>query len=869
MIVNSEPKTKSQSWEGCDLESLVQWARKHAAVREDRFAQWIQRTNYKTGEKYWRWDAAKQELLDEFLMGHFRGDCVIGLYLLDDTSAGRHVVWDIDAHDENADPELNWRYAKFLYERLRELDFEPILEDSNGAGGYHVWVFFGEDIAGDILYRFVRWIGRNCPEGIELECFPKQRTLDGRKLGNQVRLPGKHHKRDHWSRFWDGDANEWVEGQKAGEWLTKNTFPAILENIPDEALKWGEITEGEYQSQPILFGDGNRPGDAFEIVSTWEQILLPHGWQIHSQQGDVTYWTRPGKDVSEGQSATTGYCGDRLYVFSSSAYPFEAEKSYSKFAAHTLLNHNGNFKAAARQLGEQRRTAKHREMEALYEQACQVESENRQSSSVTTAPESRNGWGEVLPLEATQKSVPDFPIEIVREIVPEFYDICTEIAHHFQVPVDLPACLGLSILSMALPGRVQVEIEAGGRVEECMLWTLCALESGMAKSPVLRLMKSPCYEFERSFREGQKDQIIQANAERKRLQSRLKELQKADSDTFDEESALEWELSLPQPQQLSLFLSDATPEAIVQALSEQSGRIAILDDEATLLDIAGGKRYGQTNYDVLFAGWSGQPYTQNRATRANIHLDSVCITVGIAPQPIVIEQLMQDQFAVEKGFVPRFLISYPDNSILGQRRFIAEPIPESAIEGWKRLVMRQFRDAMKHEGMIHRLGEGWKLVREVHDRLEPSLAKGKLLYPMQSWVNKAKRGQLVRLAAVLHFASGNRDELIPVETTKAAVTIFDYFLEHAKKVYSLRESSPVLETAKRILQAIKLRKVAEFKPSHWKGVIHSMRKIDNSLLEDAYELLQEANIVRRQTVVTKQGKEVERFHVNPACLEER
>jgi hypothetical protein len=40
---------------------------------------------------------------------------------------------------------------------------------------------------------------------------------------------------------------------------------------------------------------------------------------------------------------------DRLYVFTSST-PFEPEKSYSKFAAYVVLNHGGDFAAAARHI---------------------------------------------------------------------------------------------------------------------------------------------------------------------------------------------------------------------------------------------------------------------------------------------------------------------------------------------------------------------------------------------------------------------------------------------------------------------------------------------------------------------------------------
>lgn len=49
-----------------------------------------------------------------------------------------------------------------------------------------------------------------------------------------------------------------------------------------------------------------------------------------------------------GASATTNYngCG-LLYVFSSSAPPFEEGTAYTKFHAYTLLEHGGDFRQAA------------------------------------------------------------------------------------------------------------------------------------------------------------------------------------------------------------------------------------------------------------------------------------------------------------------------------------------------------------------------------------------------------------------------------------------------------------------------------------------------------------------------------------------
>jgi putative DNA primase/helicase len=94
--------------------------------------------------------------------------------------------------------------------------------------------------------------------------------------------------------------------------------------------------------------NGTRPGEAFTARTTWGEVLEPHGWTAIYTRGATTYWRRPGKAL--GVSATTNHGGsDLLFMFSSSTV-FEADKSYSRFGAYTILDHGGDFRAAARAL---------------------------------------------------------------------------------------------------------------------------------------------------------------------------------------------------------------------------------------------------------------------------------------------------------------------------------------------------------------------------------------------------------------------------------------------------------------------------------------------------------------------------------------
>lgn len=97
---------------------------------------------------------------------------------------------------------------------------------------------------------------------------------------------------------------------------------------------------------------GKRPGDLYNQRVCWEAVLVPHGWKLLFMRDGQGYWQRPGKE-GPGISATTNYRGcDLFYVFSTSTV-FEAGRSYSKFGAYTLLEHGGDFAAAARTLAAQ------------------------------------------------------------------------------------------------------------------------------------------------------------------------------------------------------------------------------------------------------------------------------------------------------------------------------------------------------------------------------------------------------------------------------------------------------------------------------------------------------------------------------------
>jgi hypothetical protein len=142
---------------------------------------------------------------------------IVGLHVTAPDETCRWVVADIDAHpDDNADPAANLRLALHIYAKAGGAGLSPLLVDSDGAGGFHVWAVFRDPVPAATAWRLGKWLALDHAEfgfAKPPETFPKKPVLTGKRFGGWVRLPGRHHKRDHWSRVWDG--RRWLEGEEA------------------------------------------------------------------------------------------------------------------------------------------------------------------------------------------------------------------------------------------------------------------------------------------------------------------------------------------------------------------------------------------------------------------------------------------------------------------------------------------------------------------------------------------------------------------------------------------------------------------------------------------------------------------------------
>lgn len=175
------------------------------AGREDVHArQWAQ-PGGETG-----YSPVKEPLTPAVVRNHLLGTYTVGVYpiRLDGTCTFFAVDLDVDRaalEQARSQPALARQLRADLRAEglrllrvLQELGLPVLFEDS-GYKGRHYWVFLAEPEAAPVLHQLGRlllgWQARQLPRGLHLEFFPKQAAVQGKGLGNLIKLPLGIHRR--------------------------------------------------------------------------------------------------------------------------------------------------------------------------------------------------------------------------------------------------------------------------------------------------------------------------------------------------------------------------------------------------------------------------------------------------------------------------------------------------------------------------------------------------------------------------------------------------------------------------------------------------------------------------------------------------
>jgi hypothetical protein len=289
----------------------------------------------------------------------------IGLHSTSEHNFSSWGAIDIDHHGEDGSttPEQNTAAAIAWCERLREMGFQPLLEDSNGNGGFHLLVIFDTPIPARDVYAFLQALVADfATRGFDKppETFPKQPDVK-EKFGNWLRLAGKHPRRDHFSRFYDAATGTWRQGQDAIDLLltlplSSSALVPTVEEVEATPEQVRRASKARVKSRPGMNGQAG-------VIDEWNRqrplvdTLKRCGY---TRAGDR--FIRAG-----GRSASVTIFGDGPKTRSfhhSDNDPLRGPHAHDSFSVFCECHHGGDVKAAVKAAASELGIVREPELEA-------------------------------------------------------------------------------------------------------------------------------------------------------------------------------------------------------------------------------------------------------------------------------------------------------------------------------------------------------------------------------------------------------------------------------------------------------------------------------------------------------------------------
>ncbi|MCH7532510.1 MAG: DUF3987 domain-containing protein [Gemmatimonadetes bacterium] len=279
-----------------------------------------------------------------------------------------------------------------------------------------------------------------------------------------------------------------------------------------------------------------------------------------------------------------------------------------------------------------------------------------------TPTESPKEWPEHPRLPGPPE--PDrLPVEVLP---PVLRDMALTIQRATQAPSDAAVAAVLGAVSVAVVGQALVEI-CPRRQWRKPVHTFVGIEmpSGTGKSPLIERVKEPIERWEAKRARDQRPERRAAAERLKLAEERLARARKkaANQKASDEDQSAyqnavaEHTKAEGAPRgDFQLLIQDATEEELVRIMADNCGRVACVDSEATLLEVASG-RYGNgdSRLAALTHGWDGGAMRVNRVSRPRVDIPSANLALLVGIQPGIIHGMLNAQTMKQRGVLNRFI----------------------------------------------------------------------------------------------------------------------------------------------------------------------------------------------------------------------
>ena len=584
---------------------------------------------------------------------------------------------------------------------------------------------------------------------------------------------------------------------------------ALLHNI---ASSFDESGHQEQKRLPRNQGgtiSGDRPGDRYNHVTDWNELLVRYGWRCLKTMGDRQHWQRPGKTGPEASGTLHPTKG--FWCFSTST-PLPTQQPLTPFAVFTYMEYGGDFVAAARALA-----AEHTPAHPIGEQP----------------PHPALAADPTAALCAPCKPVqPPAPLPDHPAVAPFEHDLLPDtlapwvrdIAERLQCPPDFVAVAAMVALAVVVGRKVAIRPKRHDTwAVIANLWALVIGRPGIMKTPAIeatfgpldRLMARALEEHDQAMQRFEADKMaakLRAEAREKKARERLKNNHEANLGDLLTPSTLE------APTLRRYRTNDTSTASLGELLRQNPNGMLVYRDELVSLLKGLDKEDQAEGRGFYLTGWNGDsPYTLDRIGRGlYLHIPALCISLLGGTQPGRLAEYTGQAIrggAADDGLIQRFgLMVWPDpvatwRNVDRPPDHTAERVAYAVFDRLDRLDPASIGAQQDRNLDGHPIGlpylrfsaEALSHFQEWHEALEVRLRSGELHPALESHFSKYRK-LVPALALLIHLADDGRGE-IGEDATLKALAWAEYLETHAHRVYGAVTQAEVA-AAKAILRRI-------------------------------------------------------------------
>ena len=433
----------------------------------------------------------------------------------------------------------------------------------------------------------------------------------------------------------------------------------IRRSIIENATQYGESDDNALYGLAVfdLFDENLQPTGAVftnPTIEGFKDIVLGHGG---------LYFNR--SKLNELPLLVT----DDIHLVFKTTYPVYAPYSDSKIKAYTLkalmqAHPDLCVIAPVHQQDDIKRRYTDLDVKLAFipEPPNLAMSQDELDSMLQVAVEKANGieWGDIIPLDnsTTSKAMP-YPIQALP---PLLQGAATAIAEYVQAPIAMTAQCVIGAISHIAQAHVNAPHQFKVHGEPCSLFLLTEGQSGSRKSTSKNLADKAIEEYEQKAYDQYKDDVQQWKTSQAGLP-------KADREAYLAEN--------PPPNDPSTIFNDGTLEAVAGLYIDGVLKSASISSDEAAQFFGGHTMKSDTrtqalgSYTKLFDDGSIQRTRSKSNLNGSGRAYDIRLTFNLQGQHEVLSDALKDDVLREQGFLPRFILSVPEN-LAGTRLHDAE-----------------------------------------------------------------------------------------------------------------------------------------------------------------------------------------------------